>query len=175
MIDDEELMLAVGRGDLDAFEQIVLRHQARVCRIACRFLGDQAAAEGTAQEAFMRVLNAAPGYQSTARFTTYLYQIVSRLCLDHMRKKRPIVGEELPDEHDPSPPQIDGMIQQERDWTIRQALDALPPGQRMAMVLRCYEDMSYREIAAAMKKTEKAVDRLLTRARSRLAELLGCS
>jgi len=45
----------------------------------------------------------------------------------------------------------------------------------MAMVLRCYEDMSYREIAAAMKKTEKAVDRLLTRARSRLAELLGCS
>lgn len=175
MISDEDLMLAVASGDLHAFEQIVRRHQARACRIACRFMGDQAEAEDMAQEAFIRVLNAAPGYQPTAQFTTYLYQIVSRLCLDHMRRKRPTVGEELPDQHDPSPFQIDGMIEQERNRAIRQALDALPQEQRMAMVLRCYEGLGYREIAAAMKRTEKAVDRLLARARSRLAELLSRS
>jgi len=173
MRSDEQLLAAAGTGDLRAFEQIVRRHQARACRIAYRFLGDQAEAEDMAQEAFMRVLKAAPRYQPTAQFSTYLYQIVSRLCLDHRRKKRPVLRREMPDEQDPSPAQINGMIQQERDRAIREALDALPPDQRMAIVLRCYERLSYREIGAAMKKTEKAVDRLLARARGRLAEKLG--
>jgi len=169
---DEELMLAASRGDLDAFEQIVRRHQARACRIGYRFLGDRAKAEDIAQEAFLRILKAAPRYRASASFTTFLYQVVSRLCLDHVRKKRPVIAEQLPEPHDPAPSPIDALMQQERDQAVRRALDTLPANQRMAMILRCYEGLSYCEIGVAIGKTPKAVDRLLARARTRLAALL---
>jgi RNA polymerase sigma-70 factor (ECF subfamily) len=66
--DDEDLMLRVRAGELDAFEQIVLRHQAEAWRVAYRFTGDAAEAEDIAQEAFLRILDAAPRYQATATF-----------------------------------------------------------------------------------------------------------
>jgi len=64
-------MRAVQVGDLSAFEQIVLRHQTSAWNFACRILNDHAEAEDVAQEAFLRVLDAAPRYQPTAKFRTF--------------------------------------------------------------------------------------------------------
>jgi RNA polymerase sigma-70 factor (ECF subfamily) len=86
----EQLMQAVAGGDLSAFNEIVLRHQKLAWGIAYRFLGDRHAAEDIAQEAFLRILDAAPRYKPTAAFPTYLSRIVTRLCLDRARKKRPM-------------------------------------------------------------------------------------
>ena len=169
---DEELMLAVGKGDLTAFEQIVLRHQKSAWGIAYRFIGNRATADDVAQEAFLRILDAAERYRPTARFRTYLYSVVTRLCFDHARKKRPASVDDLSavSESCPSPP--DAAVSRERDVAVREALDALRPNQRMATVLRYYEGLSGREIAAAMEVSPKAVERLLARARTVLAELL---
>ncbi len=170
---DEELMLAVGKGDFSAFEQIVLRHQKSAWYTAYRFLGDRVRAEDIAQEAFLRILDAAERYRPTAKFRTYLYGVVTHLCLDHARKKQPAYVDDLSAVSGlfPSPP--DAAASQERDEAVRKALNTLPPNQRMAVVLRYYEGLTGREIAAAMEVSPKAVERLLARARTALAVLLN--
>jgi RNA polymerase sigma-70 factor (ECF subfamily) len=173
MLSDEELMHAVQQGDLSAFEQIVLRHQQTAWRVTCRFLGDPTEAEDVAQDAFLRILRAAPSYQPTAKFQTFLYQVVSRLCLDRARKKRPIYVEKLPEAIAQSASPAEALEQLERKQHVRVALDGLPPNQRLAVVLRYYQELSYHDIAAAMHVTPKAVERLLARARAALAVLLA--
>jgi len=173
---DEELMLATGRGDLHAFEQLVLRHQQSAWNAAYRFLGDAAGAEDLVQEAFLRILDAAERYEPTALFRTYLLRVLTRLCLDYARKMCPLVASKLPDRPDGGPTPEQQIIQQDRDLAIQAALNALPPNQRLAAVLRYFDGLSGAEIAAAMGVTTKAVERLLARARDamepRLAHLL---
>jgi len=165
---DEQLMLAAAKGDLGAFEQIVLRHQHFVWRIACRFLGDPAEAEDIAQKAFLKLLEAAPRYRPTADFRTYLYRIVSRLCIDYARKKRPILGEDIAERTDSSFNPAATFVVKERAAEIRRAMEGLPPRQRMAVILKYYDGLSYAGIADAMGITVKAVERLLDRARTAL-------
>ena len=161
-------MLNVRDGDLDAFEQIVLRHQAEAWRVAYRFTCDAAEAEDLAQEAFLRILDAAPRYKPTATFRTYLYRVLTRLCLDHRRKKRPTLAEPFPETTDDAPPPSQQASQAERDALIQAALDALPADYRMALVLRYSEGLSGAEMAEAMGRSAKSVERLLARAKSAL-------
>ena len=169
---DESLLEAVNRGDLGAFEQIVRRHQAWVWKIAYRFLGDKEEAADIAQEAFLRLLDASGRYKATARFTTYFYQVISRLCLDRARKKRPVYLEELPDCPDPRPGPLEEMERQEVSAGILAALGGLPPEYRIVIILRYFEGLSGQEIADVLKKTPKATERLLARARQSLEPLL---
>jgi RNA polymerase sigma-70 factor, ECF subfamily len=169
----EELMLGVRDGDLDAFEQIVLRHQKTAWRIAYRFLGDAAEAEDVAQDAFLKLLAAAPRYRVTASFRTFFYRIVSRLCIDRARKMKPIYLDAVPDTPDPQPHAGARMASEERAASIRRVLNDLPQNQRMAVILRHYEELDYRAIAASMGITEKSVERLLARGRERMRESLA--
>lgn len=168
VVRDEELMLAVGRGDLSAFNEIIHRHQDIAWRVAYRFLGDSAEAEDIAQEAFLKILTSAPRYRPTASFSTYLYRIVSRLCIDNARKKRPLCIDTLPEQVDSSPDPATTLVLKDRDARIRRILDALPSRQRMVVILKYYEELSYADIARAMGVTVKAVERLLDRARKTL-------
>lgn len=170
---DEALMVAVGKGDLNAFEQIVQRHQTWVWRIAVRFLGNEDEASDIAQESFLRLLDAAGRYRPTAKFRTYFYQIISRLCLDCAKKKQPSTLGVIPDMIDPGPNAADQMVKEEQGARVRAALRSLAPNQRLAIVLRYYEDLNYKEIAAAMQTTTRAVERLLARGRERLRMILG--
>jgi RNA polymerase sigma-70 factor (ECF subfamily) len=165
MQSDEELMVAAAQGDLGAFEQLVIRHQQTAWTIACRYLGDRAEAEDVAQDAFLKILAAAPRYRPSAAFRTFLIRVVSRLCMDRARKMHPVYTDAPPELPAPDPSAAQAAIRTERDIAIRRNLDALPPAQRMAVVLRYYEDLDYRAIADAMDTTEKAVERLLARAR----------
>jgi len=166
-------MLRVAEGDLDAFDEIVRRHQRTAWRIAHRFLGDPVEAEDVAQEAFLRILAAAPRYKPSATFSTYLYRVVARLCIDYVRKKRPIFINTLPETVDSSPDPETALVQKDRDALIRKVLDALPSRQRMVVILKYYEELSYCEIAGAMGTTVKAVERLLGRARKTLQSNLS--
>ncbi len=159
-------MLGVRDGDLEAFEQLVLRHQAEAWRVAYRYTGDAAEAEDLAQNAFLKVLDAAPRYKATATFRTYFFRILTRLCIDHGRKKRPIPIEVLPDLADESPSPSQQASRTEREILIQTALDALPADYRMAVVLRYFEGLSGAEMAVAMGRSVKAVERLLARAKA---------
>jgi RNA polymerase sigma-70 factor (ECF subfamily) len=170
---DERLMRSVRDGDLAAFEQLVLRHQAEAWRVAYRFTGDAAEAEDLAQEAFLRILDAAGRYTPTASFRTYLFSILNRRCIDHVRKKRPLVTDDLPQLTDDGPSPPSRLSRRERDAAIQAALDTLPPAQRMAAVLRYFEGLGWAEIAEAMGLSAKSVERLLARAREHLEPLLA--
>ena len=169
---DESLVQATGKGDMVAFEEIVRRYQAWVWRVAFRFLGDENEAADMVQEAFLRLMNAAGRYRPNAKFRTYFYQIITRLCLDRAKKKQPLYLETISDSPDPSPGAVDALMWQETSAAVRTALDALPPNQRMAIVLRYYEDQNYDEIASVLETTTKAVERLLARGRERLRVIL---
>jgi len=172
-VSDESLMQAVAGGDYASFEQLLMRHQERVWRTAYRMVGDHQAAEDLAQEAFLRVFQAAGRYKPTAAFRTYLYRIVVRLCLDHLRKKRPRPGADLA--HVVEPALAVGRQTElgERANLVRQAVAGLPPKQRLAVVLRYYEGLRGTEIAAVMNTTAKAVERLLARGRGTLRKRLA--
>lgn len=173
MPSDEALMLDAGRGDMAAFEKLVARHERTALGVAYRFLGDHHEAEDVAQEAFLRILDAAERYVPTAEFTTYLYTVVSRLCMDGARKRSPVYLDDPP-EPSLAPAAADLAGSRERDREVRAALDRLPARQRMAVVLRHFEGLDYAGVARAMGVSTKAVERLLARAREALARTLAC-
>lgn len=172
VLSDETLMQAIARGDLAAFERLVLRHQKSAWRTAYQTLGCHQTAEDVAQEAFLRVFEAADRYRPTASFRTYLCRIVVRLCLDHFRKGRPVPTDNLlPADDRPSAEQQ--ASQAEQAQAVQETIGRLPLKQRTVVVLRYYEGLSGRQIAEAMETSVKAVERLLARARAALEDTLG--
>ncbi len=170
---DRKLMKKVAEGRMEAFETLVHRHRERAWRIAYHYMGDRDDAEEVAQQAFLNILDAAESYNPSAKFTTYLYRIIANLCIDRTRKRSPHLSDDLPEQNSSAPAPDRRMAHRERDRAIREALNELTDRQRMATVLRYYEDLSYREIAEAMDATPKAVERLLARARKALGGKLG--
>lgn len=169
---DETLMQAVAQADPSAFERLVLRHQELAWRTAYRMVSCHQTAEDIAQEAFLRVFQAADRYRPTAAFRTYFYRVIVRLCLDHLRKRHPVPTGELIQAPEVSHSPEGYAMHHESVWAVENALRRLPARQRMATVLRYYEGLSEREIAAAMGTSVKAVERLLARARADLETLL---
>jgi RNA polymerase sigma-70 factor (ECF subfamily) len=174
MRSDEALMEATRDGELEAFEQLVERHRDTAVAVAYRVVGQEADAEELAQEAFLKIFEAANRYEATASFTTYLYRVVTNLCYDRLEKNQPHSmepsrgmnhrgGEDDPEET---------LLRREENQAIQSALQSLPTRQRIAITLQQFEDLSYAEIAEAMDVTEKAVERLIARARDQLHEVL---
>ncbi len=173
MPSDEALMAAVAGGDLDAFGELVARHQRSAWNAAYRFLGNAADAEDVAQEAFLRILDSAARYRPTAAFRTYLYRIVTRLCFDHARRQRLRRHEPLADAAERAPRPDEAAVLGERAAAVQHAVDELPSAQKMAVILRYYEGLGYQEIATALDTTVKGAERLLARARTTLESRLG--
>lgn len=165
---DTTLMIRAAEGDLAAFEQLLRRNQAGAWALAWRFLGDTAEAQDIVQEAFMRIYKAAPRYRPTARFRTYLYRVVARLCLDWKAKKRPEYAEALFSAPDGARDPEARVFVAQLSGAVRKCLADLPPNQRIAMTLRHYDGMTYDEIAEVLEVSSKAVDSLLQRARDAL-------
>jgi RNA polymerase sigma-70 factor, ECF subfamily len=165
---DHQLMQAVAGGDLDAFNEIVLRYQSLAWNTAYRFLGDAMEAEDVAQESFLNILKTAPRYRPTATFRTFIYRILANLCIDRTRKKHPVYTDNLSEVSDLSSSPMKDLIEKERQYQIRKALDSLPPKQKAAMILRHYDGLSYAEIAQILGVTPKAVERLIVHGRTSL-------
>jgi len=169
---DEDLMLQAAQGDMDAFEQLVQRHQRAALNIAHRFLGRSAQAEDIAQEAFLKILAGASRYRPTARFRTYLYNVIWHLCVDAYRRRSPVALDALAPLQDAAEGPDELVLRRERAERVRQGVDELPPRQRMALVLKHFEGMSYQDIAEVMDCSPSAVDALLSRARAALRKAL---
>lgn len=171
--EDQQLMLQVADGDLEAFGDLVDRHRQTAWRVAYRMLGDAAEAEDAAQQAFLKIFEAAPRYRPTAAFRTYLYQVITRHCLDRLEKKKPIYTDSPPVIEDHTPGPAKDLEIKERRQVIHRALEELPERQRTAVVLFHFEELSYKEIADSMEISPKAVERLLGRGRLALACILS--
>jgi RNA polymerase sigma-70 factor (ECF subfamily) len=183
-ISSEDLMKKVAGGDQDAFEALVNRHQASVLNLIYRFIGDRTVAKDLAQEVFLRVWQTADRYEARAKFTTWIYKVTANLCLNELKSRRrrrwlpfhrshedgkKSIEETFPDG---SPTAEDVLITRERNREISEVLQGLPANQRMAIVLKRYDDLSYNEIAQILGCSVSSVESLIVRAKSTLQRKL---
>ncbi|MFB6355254.1 MAG: RNA polymerase sigma factor [bacterium] len=177
MRSDEQLMQDVSGGDRDAFAKLIKRHETTAMNVAFRILGDYSRAEEVAQEAFLKIFDAADDYEPSAQFKTYLCRVVARLCYDRSEKNEPSYSDDLDrvseaNHRDNNHSPLEQLVDRERQEKIQQALNGLPIRQRLAISLQHFEGMSYEEIAEVMDTSEKSVERLLHRARGTLRDEL---
>lgn len=171
---DEELIRRVGQGDHRAFELLVNRYQASALNVAYGFVGDAHEAQDLAQEAFLRVFRNAGRYQSMATFKTWFYRILGNLCLNALKKHRPLYWSEPPELTSTAEDPSRCLERRELQQAIGRALLNLPSNQRLAFILCHYEGLSYAEAARSLSLSVKAVDSLLGRAKQNLRrELAG--
>ena len=184
--EDVRLMRLVARGDTSAFEQVIERHQALVAGTAARMLGSNSDVEDIAQQVFIRVWKSARRYVPRAKFTTWLLKITRNLVFNELRraKRRAHVplqsepgAEEIPLKDETNRAPDASLLEDELQRAIEEAILQLPESQRMALVLRRYEQLSYEEIAEVLDLSVPAVKSVLFRARtelrSRLSKYLG--
>ena len=168
-------MHKVAQGDGTAFKALVIRHQNQVFNLAHRVLADHQKSEDIAQEVFLKVWQAADSYQQKSKFTTWLYRITANLCLNEIksRKRRSWLqylhlyppSKEPESEAVETPSAEDLVIAQELSRRITEALQALPENQRIALILRRYDGLSYQEISDVLDCSVSAVEALLVRAK----------
>ena len=179
---DVALMKRVAVEDERAFRELVERHQNAVIGTVAKMLGDRSEAEDIAQRVFLRVWKHAKRWRPDAKFTTYLFTITRNLVFNELRRRRrarliPLESDDPdhpPTEHtDHSTPSAsEQTIHAELQEAISQAIASLPEAQRMAVVLRRYEEMPYEDIAKVLGTSVSSVKSLLFRARAELKERL---
>lgn len=180
--EDVRLMALVSEGDSGAFEQLVERHQRLVVGTVTRMLGNNSDAEDIAQQVFVRVWKSAKRYVPRAKFTTWLLKITRNLVFNELRRqsRHPQVPlhpesaeEERPIRDEDTIAPDASLLEQELQKAIDAAIAALPEAQRLAVILRRYEELSYEEIAETLEQSVSAVKSLLFRARTELRTSLS--
>ena len=180
---DIRLMEKVRAGDEAAFRELVEAHQHRVIGTVTRMLGDANEAEDLSQQIFVRVWKSAPRWEPTAKFTTWLYTILRNLVFNECRRRarHKLTSLDAATDDEDHPQQFaDGtvkqpdttMLDEEMQDAIERSTQELPEAQRMAVIMRRYQDVSYEEIAEVLDLTVPSVKSLLFRARTDLREKL---
>lgn len=181
--EDLALMVRIADGDEEAFERLVLKHQRAVIGTIAKMTNHSADTEDLAQQVFIRLWKSAGRYTPKAKFTTFLFTITRNLVFNatrqKSRRKEHSLDEQEDDWHqtaedpDPAIQPDQSLARQELRQIIDQAIAALPEKQRLAVVLRRYEQMPYEEIARVLDLTVPAVKSQLFRARASLRESLA--
>jgi len=183
---DVAAMKRLAAGEESALAEIVERHKKRVLNVAYRYVGDPVGAEDLAQEAFIRVFRARKSYKPSAKFSTWLYRIVTNLCLSALRKAQVrkafsldsgLESDEGEYHTDRSAQENDGpetsIEREELAGIVRSAVQSLPENQRIAIILNRYAGLGYQEVAKSMNLSSVAIKSLLNRARNNLKEKLA--
>jgi len=181
---DIALMLRVKRKDKEAFRELVQRYQRTVINVAYQAIGDHWEAEDLAQRVFVRIYQAAPQYEPTAKFTTWLFTITYNMIRnEHRRRDRHKTQSMVPltqptgieethplvaDTHDPARM----AVRRELQTAIYAAVRSLPDDQRTVVTLCRFEGLSYEEIAGALNCSIASVRSRLHRARETLQKRL---
>jgi len=166
---DAELMVAFQRGNGAAFERLLDKYHRPIVNFIYKIVNNAAEAEELTQEVFLRIYRSRDGYEPRARFAAWIYRIAMNLSLKEATRKRrmrfwshnnnlrqdPLLVEEVL--RDPAPDAEGRLISSELGRIMRRAIGLLPRNEKVALILRRYEELSYREIAEIMGCTEAAV------------------
>src|SRR5437899_5978629 len=180
--EDVRLMRLVSQGDTGAFEELIQKHQALVAGTVARMLGSNSDVEDIAQQVFIRVWKSARRYVPRAKFTTWLLKITRNLVFNELRRTKRHAHVPLQAEPGAEDPPVKdetqlapdaSLLESELRREIEQAILQLPETQRMALVLRRYEQLSYEQIAEVLDLSVPAVKSVLFRARSELRSRLN--
>jgi RNA polymerase sigma-70 factor (ECF subfamily) len=153
---DEELVTLSQGGDLDSFNQLVLRWERPIYALAYRVIGREEDARDVAQETFLRAFRALKGFKGQAKFSSWLYRITLNLCRDWIRRERrtPLAQApegvdliELAGEATPSESIEELVGQRQLARAVSKAMAQLPEEQRTAIILKEYHGLTFQEIA----------------------------
>ena len=176
-------------GDRDALSALVQSQQTYVYSIAMSLMHNPADASDMTQEAFVRLLRSLHTYRGETKFTTWLYRLVTNICLDGLRRRgRPVesldepvggsgddtqsAGERLADNDRWTHPE-EQIELRESATEVRRALEQLPATQRLALTLHYFQEMRYEDIAESMGLPLNTVKSHIRRGKERLALVLS--
>jgi len=182
---DIQIIGKVIDGDKSAFNELMDRYEKPILNFAYRLLSSRTEAEDVTQEVFLRAYKNIETFEFRAKFSTWLFKIARNLCLNKLRHTlhfptfsidKPVKGDEhdfqrqIEDKKQVSP--ASNLLKKELQDIVRAVLDSLPKNQKIAVVLRRYEDMSYEEISIIMSCSVSAVKSILNRAKQTLKNRL---
>lgn len=187
-INDSELIRAAQRGDRSAFEVLVRQYDQAVLRLALHLTGSEADARDIYQEAFLKAYRHIATFRFECSFYTWIYRIVTNLCLDHMRKRQTRredpqtvvdssgremdVLDRVSDDRAGANPERD-LMRRELGAKIAQALTRLTPRERMVFELKHYQGLRLRTIGEMLNTTEETAKNTLFRATQKLRSVLA--
>ena len=183
-IDEESLIASAQRGNLDAFNELVLAYQDQVYNLAYRIMGDPASASDATQEAFISAYQNIKSFRGKypSSFKSWLMRIVSNACYDELRrrKRRPATSIEDFEIDEEANPALVSEMEGPEEYAEREAMaraietgiQTLPPNQRVTLVLADVQGFSYEEIAEATDAPLGTVKSRLARGRAKLRDYL---
>jgi RNA polymerase sigma-70 factor, ECF subfamily len=187
-MDDLALVREAQRGNRAAFEELVHHYDRAVLRLAMHLTGSEHEAQDIYQEAFLKAYKSINGFRFECSFYTWIYRIVTNLCLDHLRKKQvrkedgPVatdsdgtqydVLEQVADGRASADPERD-LITRELSAHIREALQKLSPRERMVFELKHYHGLKLRTVGEMLHTTEETAKNTLFRATKKLRGALS--
>jgi len=153
---DEELVARSQGGDVESFNQLILRWERPIYALAYRVIGRDEDARDVCQETFLRAFRALPGFRGQAKFSSWIYRIALNLCRDWIRRQRRAPVSQIPEDMDlgelaaqpgASETVEDLVIRRQLTGLVESAMSTLPEEQRTAIILKEYHGMTFQEIA----------------------------
>jgi len=181
--EESRIVQKVLRGDVNAFEKLVLEYEKNVYNIALRMTGNSEDASDMTQEAFIKAYNSLQSFRGDSKFSVWIYRIATNVCLDFLRSKsrRPTVSLSVED-NDGEDVQLDVADESQspellldRQMTrdsVRRGLETLSPEYRQILLLREIQGLSYDEISQALGLEVGTVKSRIFRARKKLCAFL---
>jgi len=182
-IDDTMLIREAQRGNRAAFEELVRHYDQAVLRLALHLTGSEHDAQDIYQDAFLKAYKNVGSFRFECSFYTWIYRIVTNLCLDHLRKRQvrkedaPVAvdssgGEydlldQVPDARAAANPERD-LMARELGTRINRALERLTPRERMVFELKHYHGLKLRTVGEILHTTEETAKNTLFRATQKL-------
>jgi RNA polymerase sigma-70 factor (ECF subfamily) len=187
-IDDTTLVREAQRGNRAAFEELVRHYDQAVLRLALHLTGSESDAQDVYQDAFLKAYKSIGNFRFECSFYTWIYRIVTNLCLDQLRKRQvrkedaPVAtdseGEQydvlsqVPDARAGANPERD-LMRRELGGRINRALEKLTPRERMVFELKHYQGLKLRTVGEILNTTEETAKNTLFRATQKLRGALG--
>jgi RNA polymerase sigma-70 factor (ECF subfamily) len=187
-INDAELIRAAQQGDQAAFEELVRQYDQAVLRLALHLTGNEQDARDIYQDAFLKAYRNLGSFRFECSFYTWIYRIVTNLCLDHLRRRQvrkedsPVLtddsGQEyslldqVSDDRSGASPEKD-LMRRELGKRIARALNRLTPRERMVFEMKHYQGLKLRTIGEALNTTEETAKNTLFRATQKLRAALA--
>jgi RNA polymerase sigma-70 factor, ECF subfamily len=187
-IDDTLLVREAQRGNRAAFEELVRHYDQAVLRLALHLTGNEHEAQDIYQEAFLKAYKSMGNFRFECSFYTWIYRIVTNLCLDHFRKKQvrkedaPVATDSSGEQYDVLEQVADGragsnperdLMRRELGGRIGKALEKLTPRERMVFELKHYHGLKLRTVGEILNTTEETAKNTLFRATQKLRGALA--
>ena len=187
-IDDTMLVREAQRGSCAAFEELVRHYDQAVLRLALHLTGSEHEAQDIYQEAFLKAYKNIGRFRFECSFYTWIYRIVTNLCLDQIRKKHvrkedaPVATDADGEQYDVLAQVADGrsganperdLMRRELGGRITRALDKLTPRERMVFELKHYHGLKLRTVGEVLNTTEETAKNTLFRATQKLRGALA--